>query len=178
MTCCKNVGPTISPIYFVRQSIAQLARYQFANQNLTVGLILYWPNINISGWSKVNVGPTLTSNQQFIQHPTLCSPYTNTVPIINKHIVGPTIKQHCGKHHSILCQPLPHISPTTKQQCRGDWGWLGQVLVGTVPPPVPNELPDGETNYVFGEQVTTAFTGATCIIDARFASEISPKITF
>ena len=38
-------------------------------------------------------------------------------------------------------------------------------------------MPDGETNYVFGEQVTTAFTGArpTCIIDARFASEISPK---
>ena len=54
------------------------------------------------------------------------------------------------------------------------WGkfWLGQC------PSVPNELPDGETNYVFGEQVTTAFTGATCIIDARFASEISPKITF
>ena len=62
---------------------------------------------------------------------------------------------------------------------RGDWGWLGQVLVGTVQcPSVPNELPDGETNYVFGEQVTTAFTGATCIIDARFASEISLKITF
>ena len=49
--------------------------------------------------------------------------------------------------------------------------WLGQC------PSVPNELPDGETNYVFGEQVTTAFTGATCIIGARFASEISPKIT-
>ena len=43
---------------------------------------------------------------------------------------------------------------------------------------MPNELTDGETNYVFGEQVTTAFTGATCNIDARFASEISPKITF
>ena len=26
--------------------------------------------------------------------------------------------------------------------------------------------------------MTTAFTGATRIIDARFASEISPKITF
>ena len=54
------------------------------------------------------------------------------------------------------------------------WGkfWLGQC------PSVPNELPDGETNYVFGEQVTTAFTGATCIIDAHFASKISPKITF
>ena len=61
---------------------------------------------------------------------------------------------------------------------RGDWGWLGQVLVGTVPGSVTNELPDVETNYVFGEQVTTAFTCATCIIDARFASEISPKITF
>ena len=36
------------------------------------------------------------------------------------------------------------------------WGkfWLGQC------PSVPNELPDGETNYVFGEQMTTAFTGA------------------
>ena len=46
---------------------------------------------------------------------------------------------------------------------------------------MPNELPDGETNYVFGEQVTTAFTGvrpSTCINDASFASEISPKITF
>ena len=43
---------------------------------------------------------------------------------------------------------------------------------------MPNELPDGETNYVFGEKVTTAFTGATCIVDARFASEISPKMTF
>ena len=50
--------------------------------------------------------------------------------------------------------------------------WLGQC------PSVRNESPDGETNYVFGEQVTTAFTGATCIIDARFASLISPKLTF
>ena len=54
------------------------------------------------------------------------------------------------------------------------WGkfWLGQC------PSVPNELPDGETNYVFGEQGTTAFTGSTRIIDAHFTSEISPKITF
>ena len=54
------------------------------------------------------------------------------------------------------------------------WGkfWLGQC------PSVPNELPDGETNYVFGEQGTPAFTGSTRIIDAHFASEISPKITF
>ena len=54
------------------------------------------------------------------------------------------------------------------------WGkfWLGQC------PSVPNELPDGETNYVFGEQVTMAFTGATRIIEVRLASEISPKITF
>ena len=43
---------------------------------------------------------------------------------------------------------------------------------------MPNESPDGETKYVFGEQVTTAFTGATCIIDARFASETLPKLTF
>ena len=36
------------------------------------------------------------------------------------------------------------------------WGkfWLGQC------PSVPNELPDGETNYVFGEQVMTTFTRA------------------
>ena len=54
------------------------------------------------------------------------------------------------------------------------WGkfWLGQCHS------VTNELPHGETNYVFGEQVTTAFTGSNRIIDAHFASEISPKITF
>ena len=55
-------------------------------------------------------------------------------------------------------------------------GWdkfsLGQCPSG------PNDSPDGETNDVFGEQVTTAFTGATRIINAHFASEISPKITF
>ena len=34
------------------------------------------------------------------------------------------------------------------------------------------------TNYAFGEHLTTAFTGAARIIDARLASEISPKITF
>ena len=50
--------------------------------------------------------------------------------------------------------------------------WLRQC------PSAPNESPDGETNDVFGEHVTTAFTGATCIIDVRFASVISPKITF
>ena len=50
--------------------------------------------------------------------------------------------------------------------------WLGQC------PSVPNELPDGETNYVLRELVTMAFTCATRIIDACFASEISPKITF
>ena len=38
-----------------------------------------------------------------------------------------------------------------------------------------NELPDDDPNYVFGEHVTTAFTGAKYIIDARFASEISQK---
>ena len=50
--------------------------------------------------------------------------------------------------------------------------WLGQY------PSVPNELPDGETNYVFREQLTTAIIGSTRIIDARFASEISPQISF
>ena len=40
---------------------------------------------------------------------------------------------------------------------------------------VPNELPDDEINDVFKEHVTTASTGATRLIDARFASEISPK---
>ena len=57
---------------------------------------------------------------------------------------------------------------------RGDWGWLGQVVVGTVPLSAKRV----DTNDVFGEHVTTAFTGATRIIGARFASEISPKITF
>ena len=41
-----------------------------------------------------------------------------------------------------------------------------------------SELPDCDTNDVFGEHVTTAFTGATRIIDAHFVSEISPNITF
>ena len=50
--------------------------------------------------------------------------------------------------------------------------WLGQCLS------VPNESPDGETNDVLGEHVTTAFAGATRIIDVLFASVISPKITF
>ena len=44
--------------------------------------------------------------------------------------------------------------------------WLGPC------PSVPNESKDGNTNDVFGEHVPTAFTGATRIIDARFASEI------
>ena len=43
---------------------------------------------------------------------------------------------------------------------------------------MPNESPDGDINNVFGEHVTTAFTGDTRNSDARFASEISPKITF
>ena len=37
---------------------------------------------------------------------------------------------------------------------------------------MPNESPHDDTNDVFGERVTSAFTGATGIIDARFASEI------
>ena len=45
-------------------------------------------------------------------------------------------------------------------------------------PSVRNESPHGNTNGVSGERMTTAFTGATRIIDARFASEIWPKITF
>ena len=60
---------------------------------------------------------------------------------------------------------------------RGDWGWLGQVLVGTVPLSA-NEWPDGDTTNVFGKHAITAYTGATCNSDARFASEISPKLTF
>ena len=50
--------------------------------------------------------------------------------------------------------------------------WLGQC------PSVPNERPEGDTNYVFGKHVITAYTGATRNSDARFASEISPKLTF
>ena len=57
---------------------------------------------------------------------------------------------------------------------RGDWGWLGHVLVGTVP--LCAKRIARWRNYIykicFGEQVMTTFTGATCIIDARFASEI------
>ena len=49
--------------------------------------------------------------------------------------------------------------------------WSGQC------PSVPNESPDGDTNVVFGKNVTMAFTGATRIVDTRFASEMSPKIT-
>ena len=40
---------------------------------------------------------------------------------------------------------------------------------------MPNELADCEINYVFKKHVATASTGDTRIIDARFASEISPK---
>ena len=54
---------------------------------------------------------------------------------------------------------------------RGDWGWLGQVVLGRCPL-VPKESPDGETNDVFGEYVTTAFTSATRIIYVRLASVI------
>ena len=52
--------------------------------------------------------------------------------------------------------------------------WLGQC------PSVPNERPEGDTNDVFGKHVITAYrpTGATRNSDARFASEISPKLTF
>ena len=50
--------------------------------------------------------------------------------------------------------------------------WLGQC------PSVRNESPHGDTKDVSGERATTAFTGATRIIDARFASKIWPKITF
>ena len=42
--------------------------------------------------------------------------------------------------------------------------WLGQC------PSVPNESPHDDTSGVFGERVTTAFSGATRIIDARVAS--------
>ena len=60
---------------------------------------------------------------------------------------------------------------------RRDWGWLGQVFVGTVPLSA-NEWPDGDTNDVLGKHVITAYTGATRNSHARFASEISPKLTF
>ena len=50
--------------------------------------------------------------------------------------------------------------------------WFGQC------PSVPNEWPYGDTDDAFGEHVTTTFADATRIIDAHFASEISPKLTF
>ena len=73
---------------------------------------------------------------------------------------------------------LPSIYPFCDVATVGETGvgwdtfWLGQCHS------VRNESPYGDTNDVFGEHVTTAFTGSTRIIDARFASEISPKIPF
>ena len=43
---------------------------------------------------------------------------------------------------------------------------------------MPNESKYGNTNDVFGEHVPTALNGATRIIDARFASEISQTNNF
>ena len=43
---------------------------------------------------------------------------------------------------------------------------------------MPNDSPYGDTNDVFGEHVTTAFIGDTRIVDARFASVMSPKTLF
>ena len=67
-----------------------------------------------------------------------------------------------GLHHIIILVQIMCFVQRRVGETGVGWGkfWLGQCLS------VPNELPDGETNYVFGEQVTTAFTGATCIIDA------------
>ena len=39
-----------------------------------------------------------------------------------------------------------------------------------------NESPDCLTDDVFVENLTTAFTGATRIIDARFASDLLPFV--
>ena len=67
---------------------------------------------------------------------------------------------------------LPHGAAVGETGVGWDKFWLGKC------PSVPNESKDGNTNDVFGEHVTTAFTGATRIIDACFASVLSPKITF
>ena len=67
------------------------------------------------------------------------------------------LQEHCS---------LPAIGET-----RVGWDkfWFGHCSS------VPNEWPEGDTNDVFGRHVITAYTGATCNSDARFASEISPK---
>ena len=73
---------------------------------------------------------------------------------------------------------VPRVSVHDRYYCIGETGvvwdkfWLGQC------PSVLNDPPDCDTNDVFGEHLTTAFTGATRNIDARFASEIAPKNTF
>ena len=67
---------------------------------------------------------------------------------------------------------VSHSDTVGETEVGWDTFWLGQC------PSVINESSDCDTNDVFGEHVTTAFTGATRIIDARFASEIAPKITF
>ena len=54
---------------------------------------------------------------------------------------------------------------------------VGQVLVGQCSS-VLNESPGCDTYDVFGEHVTTVSTGATRIIDVRFASVKSAKIMF
>ena len=60
---------------------------------------------------------------------------------------------------------------------RGDWGWLGQVLVGAVPLSA-KRIATWRNKLCFGGQGTTAFSDSRRIIDTHFASEISPKITF
>ena len=80
-----------------------------------------------------------------------------------------------------LCSPVPMFanlsSPVPMLSGRGDWIWWGTFWLGRCPS-VPNESKYGNTNDLFGEHVPTALNGATRIIDARFASEISQKITF
>ena len=89
--------------------------------------------------------------------------------VANKYVLPATKCFRVEWKYGFSCMPL-----LGETGAGWDKFWLGQC------PSVANESPDCETNYVFREHVNTAFTGAcyTRIIDARFASEISPKKNF
>ena len=82
------------------------------------------------------------------------------------------INDVCARAHKNVYVLVLHFETYIGETGVGwDKFWLGEC------PSVLNESLHCDTNYVFGEHFTTAFTGATHIIDARFSSEIS-KITF
>ena len=64
------------------------------------------------------------------------------------------------------------VTPIGETGVGWDKFWLGQCLS------VLNELPDGDTDDVFRQHVTSSITGDAHIIDARCVSKISAKRTF